>query len=85
MGVAVGRIQAVHNNEGAAKASYDQAGALDSVIYPATGCRIALFVVTMFNQHCRQYNNYFAFNALASAHGMDGVPGDHPPMTCVHH
>ncbi|GAV07534.1 hypothetical protein RvY_17359 [Ramazzottius varieornatus] len=40
----VARIQAVQNNEEAAKASYDQAGGLDSVIYLATGCRVMLNV-----------------------------------------
>ncbi|GAV02785.1 hypothetical protein RvY_13309 [Ramazzottius varieornatus] len=42
MGVAVARILAVHNNAEAAKASYDQAGGLDPVIYLATGCRVML-------------------------------------------
>ncbi|GAV02618.1 hypothetical protein RvY_13159 [Ramazzottius varieornatus] len=44
MGVAVARIEAVHNIAEAAEASYDQAGGLDAVVYFASGCRVMLSV-----------------------------------------
>lgn len=36
---------------------------------------LALFTDALFSQRCRQYNNYFAFSAIAATHGTDRVPG----------